>query len=242
MPPQVLFGLMSPTEWPAHAAMVPLLRLQHLHLLLLLLALRITPDRRPQLYVRISNRLVGDYVMTQNNIAAPRNKTDSIAVWPAACCALPFYWGTIWMVGPSPSPSSPPSQHHHLSIIIKPGWRLELRRAHDREVRGARRVRRLQGDAWFSADRPLTRLNSFDRSQVMLEGNFWPTIEAAANPDIKAGGANWCDPGLRDSGHHLLSPPRSNWCPVFAYWTMQVYVLVLAILCTVAALAPFSPI
>ena len=34
----------------------------------------------PQLYVRISNRLVGDYVMTQNNIASPRTKTDSIAV------------------------------------------------------------------------------------------------------------------------------------------------------------------
>jgi hypothetical protein len=33
-----------------------------------------------QLYVRISNRLVGDYVMTQNNIASPRSKTDSIAV------------------------------------------------------------------------------------------------------------------------------------------------------------------
>jgi hypothetical protein len=34
----------------------------------------------PQLYIRISNRLVGDYVMTQNNIAAPRSKSDSIAV------------------------------------------------------------------------------------------------------------------------------------------------------------------
>ena len=34
----------------------------------------------PQLYVRISNRLVGDYVMTQNNIAAPQRKPDSIAV------------------------------------------------------------------------------------------------------------------------------------------------------------------
>lgn len=34
----------------------------------------------PQLYVRISNRLVGDYVMTQNNMADPRNKDDSIAV------------------------------------------------------------------------------------------------------------------------------------------------------------------
>mmetsp|Transcript_8662 Transcript_8662/g.21338 ORF Transcript_8662/g.21338 Transcript_8662/m.21338 type:complete len:380 (+) Transcript_8662:572-1711(+) len=34
----------------------------------------------PQLYVRISNRLVGDYVMTQNNITSPRNKEDSIAV------------------------------------------------------------------------------------------------------------------------------------------------------------------
>ena len=30
--------------------------------------------------VRISNRLVGDYVMTQNNIALPRNKADSIGV------------------------------------------------------------------------------------------------------------------------------------------------------------------
>lgn len=34
----------------------------------------------PQLYVRISNRLVGDYVMTQNNIATPRSKPDSIGV------------------------------------------------------------------------------------------------------------------------------------------------------------------
>jgi len=34
----------------------------------------------PQLYIRISNRLVGDYVMTQNNIASPRNKSDSIGV------------------------------------------------------------------------------------------------------------------------------------------------------------------
>lgn len=34
----------------------------------------------PQIYIRISNRLVGDYVMTQNNIAAPRSKPDSIAV------------------------------------------------------------------------------------------------------------------------------------------------------------------
>ena len=34
----------------------------------------------PQLYVRISNRLIGDYVMTQNNIANPRAKADSIAV------------------------------------------------------------------------------------------------------------------------------------------------------------------
>ena len=33
-----------------------------------------------QLYVRISNRLVGDYVMTQNNIGMPRAKPDSIAV------------------------------------------------------------------------------------------------------------------------------------------------------------------
>lgn len=34
----------------------------------------------PQLYVRISNRLVGDTVVTQNTIAAPRNKPDSIGV------------------------------------------------------------------------------------------------------------------------------------------------------------------
>ena len=33
----------------------------------------------PQLYVRISNRLVGDYVMTQNNMY-PQSKNDSIAV------------------------------------------------------------------------------------------------------------------------------------------------------------------
>jgi hypothetical protein len=34
----------------------------------------------PQLYVRISNRMVSDYVMTQNNMANPLNKDDSIAV------------------------------------------------------------------------------------------------------------------------------------------------------------------
>ena len=34
----------------------------------------------PQLYIRISNRLVGDFVVTQNNIAAPQAKPDSIAV------------------------------------------------------------------------------------------------------------------------------------------------------------------
>ena len=34
----------------------------------------------PQLYVRISNRMVSDYVMTQNNMGNPRNKPDSIAV------------------------------------------------------------------------------------------------------------------------------------------------------------------
>ena len=34
----------------------------------------------PQLYIRASNRLVGDYVMTQNNMAAPQNKNDSIGV------------------------------------------------------------------------------------------------------------------------------------------------------------------
>eukprot|EP00039_Didymoeca_costata_P000628 m.46563 g.46563 ORF g.46563 m.46563 type:complete len:674 (+) comp10386_c0_seq2:163-2184(+) len=34
----------------------------------------------PQLYIRISNRLVGDYVITQNNISNPRNKNDSIGV------------------------------------------------------------------------------------------------------------------------------------------------------------------
>ena len=34
----------------------------------------------PQLYIRASNRLVGDYVMTQHNIANPRNKPDSIGV------------------------------------------------------------------------------------------------------------------------------------------------------------------
>ena len=33
----------------------------------------------PQLYIRASNRLVGDYVMTQNNISHPVTKSDSIA-------------------------------------------------------------------------------------------------------------------------------------------------------------------
>ena len=34
----------------------------------------------PQLYVRISNRLLGDFVLTQNNLANPRTRADSIAV------------------------------------------------------------------------------------------------------------------------------------------------------------------
>lgn len=35
----------------------------------------------PQLYVRISNRMVSDYVITQNNIASsPRNRADSVGV------------------------------------------------------------------------------------------------------------------------------------------------------------------
>ena len=34
----------------------------------------------PQLYIRISNRMVGDYVLTQNNLASPQLKGDSIAV------------------------------------------------------------------------------------------------------------------------------------------------------------------
>lgn len=34
----------------------------------------------PQLYIRISNRLVGDAVITQNNIAAPRWKPDAVGV------------------------------------------------------------------------------------------------------------------------------------------------------------------
>jgi hypothetical protein len=33
-----------------------------------------------QLYIRISNRLVSDFVLTQNNLATPQNKDDSIAV------------------------------------------------------------------------------------------------------------------------------------------------------------------
>ena len=34
----------------------------------------------PQLYIRVSNRLVGDLVLTQNNLATPQTKSDSIAV------------------------------------------------------------------------------------------------------------------------------------------------------------------
>lgn len=34
----------------------------------------------PQIYVRISNRLQGDYIVTQNNIASPRNKPSSVSV------------------------------------------------------------------------------------------------------------------------------------------------------------------
>lgn len=34
----------------------------------------------PQIYIRESNRLVGDFVMTQNNIAKPRSLNDSIAI------------------------------------------------------------------------------------------------------------------------------------------------------------------
>ena len=28
--------------------------------------------------------------------------------------------------------------------------------------------------------------------EVQLEGNFWPTIDAAAHPSVKVGSSNWC--------------------------------------------------
>ena len=46
----------------------------------------------------------------------------------------------------------------------------------------------------------------------MLEGNFWPSINAAANPDNSTGGANWYDVPLkimlpkRGTGANLLVP------------------------------------
>lgn len=86
-----------------------------------------------QLYVRISNRLVGDYVMTQNNIANPRNKTDAIAVGD-------------W------------SFDEHMTnkfAVPVPG--------------------------------------SSGKYDVILEGNFWPTIQSISQPDITTGGANWYD-------------------------------------------------
>jgi hypothetical protein len=48
--------------------------------------------------------------------------------------------------------------------------------------------------------------------EVMLEGNFWPSINAAANPDNSTGGANWYDVPLkimlpkRGTGANLLVP------------------------------------
>ena len=41
---------------------------------------RSSNETTPSPDIRISNRLVGDYVMTANNIAAPRAKEDSIGV------------------------------------------------------------------------------------------------------------------------------------------------------------------
>ena len=48
-----------------------------------------------QLYIRISNRMVSDYVITQNNIASPRSKEDSIGVgdWSFGAFHAPFARG-----------------------------------------------------------------------------------------------------------------------------------------------------
>ena len=88
-----------------------------------------------QLYIRASNRLVGDYVMTQNNIANPRNKSDSIGVGD-------------WSF----------DQHMTGKYAVPVGG---------------------------------------GKYEVQLEGNFWPTIDAAAHPSVNVGSSNWC------AGHRL---------------------------------------
>lgn len=88
-----------------------------------------------QLYVRISNRLVGDYVVTQNTIAAPRNKPNSIGVGD---------------------------------------W------SFDEHMTGKYAVPQADGSL-----------------QVMLEGNFWPSINAT--------GGNWYDVDYR-----VMTPKRST--------------------------------
>lgn len=112
----------------------------------------------PQLYVRISNRLVGDLVVTQNTIAAPRLKNDSIAVGD---------WSfDEHMTG-----------KYAVPVPGKPG-----------------------------------------KFEVMLEGNFWPSI---------ANGSNWYDVPYgvitpkRGTGANLLVPVAFSASAV-AYSSMRI--------------------
>lgn len=63
------------------------------------------PNWPPQLYIRVSNRLQGDYVMTQNNMMNQRSKNDSVscAVWE-----LDSHITSRWAVAnPWPGPGKP---------------------------------------------------------------------------------------------------------------------------------------
>jgi hypothetical protein len=64
------------------------------------------PNWPPQLYVRVSNRLVGDYVLTQNNMVSPRfkpNASVSCAIWELDA-HITSRWG---VPNPNPGPGKP---------------------------------------------------------------------------------------------------------------------------------------
>ena len=72
----------------------------------------------PQLYVRISNRMVGDYVMTQNNIATPMLKPDSIAVGD--------WWFDEHMTGKYGMPPNETGGAGRSGSIGSSGWTVQL--------------------------------------------------------------------------------------------------------------------
>eukprot|EP01079_Euglenida_sp_SAG-EU17-18_P002221 gene2221-490_t len=145
-----------------------------------------------QLYVRISNRLVGDHVITQNNIANPRNKPDSIASAPNTPVSVPTHDLASWPValcscGQIRYCSSPLER-----CLVPAGWRL----------------RTPAGVGDWSLDEHMTGKYAVPDGkggyQVMLEGNFWPSIAPS--------GGNWYDVPYtaitpkRGQGSNLLVP------------------------------------